>query len=478
MEVVRQLNESGGQALRDFLVPRAHRSETLRPNLATNLKVLKLTIAATNVAVSREIVEKYRMLEKAGGSEFEQLQIRLLLQDKNQEPMERIRDLHLFRATLGRVQEGSLTPLKRWFLTAMSVTVFAILHASIRLDGLGKIVVLSLLSFIGWIALLAVSLANSFLCSVFAMLVLTVLGSWYIYTRRPISGGVVPRTEKVNSFAACVFVASGMFTLAGWFSPMSFSQALKRDALVGGFIDLRFILSFSFAIAFLVVGTISAIVNVWNSEKASARIKRPVNPLEVLQGLPANIRNTAKHLFAPIVLPIETIVQAQRWTAEIVRHLWKSIVETFSKQIYLAALSLFVKILGTWFIVFGCHKLGAGLVEYLNDESGIFEGPLQWKKAMQLFWQVALCVVGLHLLTYRYHMHYTRRNVPGKLLPIVFAAWLTGGTIWLLHARHRLSGVEGFRSIGLFVVMLPLLLLVVSGVSIYRGAREEPDSDR
>ena len=158
-------------------------------------------------------------------------------------------------------------------------------------------------------------------------------------------------------------------------------------------------------------------MNVWGDEEAWRRVKRPIPVLErcgVKQGLLNEVLN---HILAPAILIIQGLVQAQRWVAEGSNHLLRMVWELLKKQLYASFLALFKFVAGCWLIAVGCHQFGLHLKNYLNENLAFWQSTTVWQNAILVLAFVSLCLLGLHVLTYKKHSISRSATLPGSSFP-------------------------------------------------------------
>jgi hypothetical protein len=146
--------------------------------------------------------------------------------------------------------------------------------------------------------------------------------------------------------------------------------------------------------------------------------------------------------------------------------------ELFKKQLYASFLTLLKFVAGCWLIAAGCHWCGLHLKNYLNEASSFWESTTVWQNAMLVLAFVSLCLLGLHILTYKKHSHFTQRDVAGKFLPVLFAAFLTGLGTWALQAVGLANGLAGFRQPGLYTVAFGTITLAGAAASVLQASRK------
>ena len=148
------------------------------------------------------------------------------------------------------------------------------------------------------------------------------------------------------------------------------------------------------------------------------------------------------------------------------------------KQLYASFLALFKFVAGCWLIAVGCHQFGLHLKNYLNENLAFWQSTTVWQNAILVLAFVSLCLLGLHVLTYKKHSHFTQRDVAGKLLPVLFAAFLTGLGVWLLQAMGLAEGLAGFSWPGLYTVAFGGITLAGAVVSAIQSRTKESQAPR
>lgn len=394
--------------------------------------------------------------------------------------------------------ESHVTKSADWrsqILTALAVVAVAIWISAVLLDGFFSISLLTTGLFAGWIALRFVGTSNFALPSIAVVLVLTLTGACFIardcrkreleeWTASSQQDWVAngrkwqgreqewlkvwseikeqTKTNRALLFSGSLFLSSGFFTLAGWFPPLPFAQPLGDVPIFRWVIDLRIACTALFASAFVVTGITNAVVQVWSDQAAYLRIKAPV--LLALKNPQVSL--AAKHILAPLILVFHSIRQMQRWVWEVLKHLFKMLWQLIRHNLYKSALMLFRYVAASWLISVACQWFGIHLHQYLRDESISWMSSSALTSIGWLVLEVLGIALGLHLLTFERHADFTERDVAGKVLPVLFAAWVTGIALWLIHFTRVDLGIVGFQSVGIFAIALPVVLMLAALVTV------------
>jgi hypothetical protein len=438
-------------------------------------KTIRITVAPgqeREVVVDKETFDQFLQLRAVGGEQLNAFVTTLLNRKESPEARARIRDLDAYK-NFHQAFPVTVLELESWrqrLLTALAVMAVGVWFSAILTDRRFRALLIAI-AFLGiWCLLSLASALDSFWLSASFVFSLTLIGAAFIL--HDMEKGTGASKNRMVLFTASLFLASGLFTLAGWFYPLPYAQPLKNSGLVAGFIDLRLAASMLFAASFLATGVISAVVNVWGDESAWLRVKRPIPVLERCGVKEGFLNELLNHVLAPVILIIQGLVQAQRSVAEVSNHLVRMVWELFKKQLYASFLRLLKFVAGCWLVAAGCYWCGPHLRNYLNDTHAFWDSTTAWQNATIVLAFISVCLLGLHVLTYKKHSHFTQRDVAGKLLPVLFAAFLTGLGAWLLQALGLADGIGGFRQPGLYTVAFGAITLAGAAASVLQASRK------
>ena len=303
----------------DLNLPERFATKTIRIGVAPGQELEVVVDAAT--------FQQFLALRAAGGEQLNTFLTGLISRNGSPQVQTRIRDLEAYKS-FGQdfpIAVLESDPWRSRLLTAIAIAAVGLWFAAIMTDRRFRALLIALAFIATWSLLSLASELENFWLSVGFVLSLTLIGAAFIL--HDMEKGAGENNNRMVLFTASLFLASGLFTLAGWFYPLPYAQPLKNNGLVAGFIDLRLAASMLFAASFVVTGVISAVVNVWGDENAWRRVKRPIPVLERCGVKQRLLNEVLSHILAPAILIIQCLVQAQRWVAEVSNHLLRMVWE-------------------------------------------------------------------------------------------------------------------------------------------------------